>query len=131
MRRLKPTMASAVFDRVRHVGLTLADVKAGIRYDGSPVLTVRGCFVAGLATHASAEPETLVVRSDFEDRQWLLQDAPETYYVTSYYEKYPVVLVRLGHVTEDALHDLLAVSRQMACEKAPKRPLRPSKRDEW
>src|SRR5262245_38379736 len=130
MRRPRPTTASAAFDRVRHVGLTLADVQAGIRYDGSPVLTVRGCFVAGLATHVSAEPETLVVRSAFEDRQWLVDDAPETYYLTSYYEKYPVVLVRLGQVTEDALHDLLAVSRQMACEKAPKRPLRPPPR-EW
>jgi hypothetical protein len=42
------------------------------------VLKVGGCFMAGLATHHSAEPATLVVRSGFEEREWLLEDAPET-----------------------------------------------------
>jgi hypothetical protein len=60
------------------VGLALPDVEATTRYDGSPVLKVGGCFMAGLATHHSAEPATLVVRSGFEEREWLLEDAPET-----------------------------------------------------
>ena len=32
--------------------------------------------MAGLATHRSAEPATLVVRSAFEDREWRPEDAP-------------------------------------------------------
>ena len=77
--------------------------------------------MAGLATHPSAEPNTLVVRMDFEDRDWLLEDAPETYYVTDYYLSYPVVLVRLSRVDRDALRDLLAVSRRLALAKTRKR----------
>jgi hypothetical protein len=109
------------FDAVRSVGLTLPDVEATTRYDGSPLLKVGGCFMAGLATHESAEPDTLVVRVDLEERELLLEDAPETYYVTDYYRANPVVLVRLSHVNRDALHDLLSVSWRLTLEKARKR----------
>jgi hypothetical protein len=77
--------------------------------------------MAGLASHPSAEPDTLVVRSDFEERAYLLEDAPETYYLTDSYENYPVVLVRLSQVNEDALRDLLSVSRRLTVAKARKR----------
>lgn len=82
--------------------------------------------MAGLATHSSAEPDTLVVRSSFEDRQLLLQDAPAIYYMTDHYEPYPVVLVRLSRIDQDALRDLLAVSRRIAMEKGKKRKAQPS-----
>jgi hypothetical protein len=86
------------FELVRTIGLTLPDVEAATKYDGSPVLKAGGCFMAGLAGHASAEPGSLVVRSRVEDRAWLLEDAPDTYYVTDYYERHPVVLVRLDRI---------------------------------
>lgn len=117
-------MNSSAFEIVKKVGLGFAGVEATTKYDGSPVLKAGGCFMAGLAMHASAEPDTLVVRSEFEDRQWLLEDAPETYYVTDYYEKYPVVLVRLARVDQHALRDLLSVSHRLAMEKT-----RPRKTD--
>ena len=53
----------------------------------------------------------------------ILEDAPDTYYVTDYYQPYPVVLVRLPHLDREALRDLLAVSWRMAMEKA-RRPKR-------
>jgi hypothetical protein len=108
------------FDAVKRVGLTLPDVEATIRYDGSPTLKAGGCFMAALAFHHSAEPDTLVVRMDPADREALLEDAPETYYVTEYYERHPVVLARLSHLTTDALHDLLSVSRRLTLAKARK-----------
>ena len=111
------------FETVKDLGLALPDVEATIRYDGATVLKVGGCFMAGLATHRSAEPETLVVRIDLEEREWLLADAPETYYVTDYYRPYPLVLVRLCRVDRDALGDLLAVSRRLTVEKTGKRSL--------
>ena len=95
----------------------MPDVAAATKYDGSPVLKAGGSFMAGLARHPSAEPDTLVVRIDLEDRTWLLDDAPATYYVTEYYRPYPVVLVRLAHVDRDALVDLLAASRRLALAK--------------
>lgn len=117
----------ALFEPVRKVGLALPGVEAVIRYDGSPVLKAGGSFVAGLASHPSAEPDTLVVRVGLEEREWLLEDAPDTYYVTDYYRTYPIVLVRLSHVDRDALHDLLAVSRRLALEKSRSRSARISK----
>ena len=106
---------------VKVVGLTFPNVEATIRYDGAPVLKAGGCFMAGLASHRSAEPGTLVVRIGLDERAWLLEEAPDTYYVTDYYRPYPLVLVRLSRVDRDALHDLLSTSRRLALEKAGRR----------
>ena len=114
----RPQMDS--FETVRAVGLALPDVEATTRYDGSPVLKLRGCFMAGLATHRSAEPDTLVVRVEFEQRELLLEDAPETYYLTDYYRNYPVVLVRLSRTDQDMRRDLLSVSWRLTLAKAGK-----------
>src|SRR5262249_53187138 len=100
------------FSNVRKVGLALADVETATRYDGSPMLKVGGSFMAGLATHPSAEPGTLVVKYELEARERLLEDAPETYYLTDYYQRYSLVLVRLARIEPDALRDLLSVSRR-------------------
>lgn len=105
------------FDRVRRIGLTLTGVEWSTRYDGSPRLTLDGCFVAGLATHESAEADTLVVRMDQDQRTLLLEDAPDTYYVTDYYARYPLVLARLPAMTDEALRDLLATSRRLTVPK--------------
>jgi hypothetical protein len=91
----KQTVTDA-FDIVRTVGLTLPHVEATTKYDGSPVLKVDGIFMAGLATHPSAEPDTLVVRAGLEDRERLMEDAPETCYrlmADARRKKFSVVLV--------------------------------------
>jgi hypothetical protein len=106
---------------VKTVGLALPGVEATTRYDGSPVLKVGGIFMAGLATHRSAEPETLVVRSGLQEREWLIEDAPETYYLTDYYRSYPLVLVRLSQIHRDALRDLLSASLRLTLPKVRKR----------
>ena len=74
--------------------------------------------MAGWATHRSAEPQTLVVRAGLEEREWLMADAPETYYLTDYYRRYPLVLVRLARIDRDALRDVLSVSRRLTLPKA-------------
>jgi hypothetical protein len=120
-RRPKRQIPSPTFDTVRMVGLGLPDVEATTKHDGSPVLKVGGAFMAGLATHRSAEPDTLVVRVGSEERECLLEDAPETYYLTDYYRSHPVVLVRLSRIDRDALRDLLFVSWRLTLPKARKR----------
>jgi hypothetical protein len=120
-RKSTPELPMGAFDIVRTAGLALPDVEATTKYDGSPVLKVDGAFMAGLATHPSAEPETLVVRAGIEERESLIEDAPETYYVTDYYRSYPVVLVRLSRVRPDALRDLLRGSWRMTTAKTRKR----------
>ncbi len=109
------------FDIAKELGCSLPNVEATTRYDGAPVLKVHGVFMAGLAMHASAEPDTLVVRAELEDREGLLEDAPDTYYVTDYYRRYPVVLVRLSLLNRDVLRELLTGSWRMTVEKSRKR----------
>jgi hypothetical protein len=112
---------TGAFRRVEAVGLALPHVEAATRYDGCRILKACGCFMAGLATHPSAERNTLVVRIALDERAWLLEDAPDVYYVTDYYRKYPVVLVRLARIDREALRDLLAVSWRLAMAKAGNR----------
>ena len=111
-------LTADAFAAVRTVRLALPDVEAGTKYDGSPVLRMRGCFMAGLATRSSAEPDTLVVRADYEEREWLIEDASEIYYVTDYYHNHPVVLARLSRIDREALRDLLASSWRLTAPKA-------------
>ena len=106
------------FETITRLARRFPDVEAVTKYDGSPVLKVNGSFVAGLAT--DAEADTLVVRMRMDERAFLLEDAPDTYYVTDYYSRYPVVLARLSELNHDAVHDLLAQSRALALEKAPR-----------
>jgi hypothetical protein len=121
--RQRPTKRKVVdaFEMVRVVGLALPDVEAAMKYDGSPILRVGGSFMAGLATHPSAEPDTLVVRHGLEERERLIEDAPETYYLTDYYRRYPLVLARLSRIAPDALRDLLSVSWRLTSMKVRKR----------
>ena len=124
-RRPAKQPVTSAFDIVRTVGLTLPGVEATTKYDGSPVLKVDGIFMAGLAMHPSAEPDTLVVRAALEDRERLVEDAPETYYLTDHYRSYPLVLVRLSRIEPEALRDLLSVSSRMTTAKSrrPRPPL--------
>ena len=113
--------ASARFDDVIAVGLELPEVEAATRYDGTPVLRLRGCFLAGVAAHPSAEPDSVSVRCEPDDRALLLEDAADTYYTTDYYRKFPVVLARLKRLDRAALRDLLNVSWQLTSLKSKRR----------
>ena len=94
------------FDIVREIGLALPDVQVSTMY-GSPALKVRGALLACLPVHKSAEPESLAVRIDFDQRAGLLAEAPETYSLTDHYLDHPLVLVRLSKIRIDELRDLL------------------------
>ena len=102
---------AVTFEAVRALGHEFPDLQESTMY-GSPALKLGKRLVACLAIHRSAEPGSLVVRTDFEQRSALLGDDPETYYVTDHYAKHPVVLVRLARVQHDQLRDLLAAARQ-------------------
>jgi hypothetical protein len=116
------------FDLVRRIGLALSDVEEGIAY-GSPALKVRGKMFACLAVHRSAEPNTLAVSIDFDHRDELISEEPKTYYLTDHYVSFPYVLVRLPHIRQDALRDLLLMSwRFVSITSRPGVQRRPRKR---
>src|SRR4051812_9473426 len=95
------------FTTVRAIGSQLPDVENTMMY-GGPALKLEGRLLACIATNKAAEPGTLVVRTTFEQRDLMIAEEPETYYVKPHYQTYPVVLVRLSRVTREAMKDLLA-----------------------
>ena len=108
------------FDTVRKIGLALPSVEEGTSY-GAPALKVRGKMLACVPTHRSAEPGSLAVRVDFDDRAELLAAAPDVYYVTDHYLNYNAVLVRLSRVTPDVLRDLLGMAHKFVIAEAARR----------
>jgi len=97
------------FDTVRRIGLTFPGVEDSTAY-GRLALKARGKLLACVPTHRSAEPDSLVVRMDFEDRAALLAEAPDVYYVTEHYVGYSSVLVRLSRVNPEVLRGLLGMA---------------------
>jgi hypothetical protein len=111
---------NVTFDTVREIGLAMPDVDEGTAYR-SPALRVRGKLFACLATHKSAEPNSLVVCIDFDQRDELIGEDPRTYYLKPHYVNYPCVLVRLQEVHRDALRDLLLMAWRFVSEKNKRR----------
>ena len=111
------------FDLVRSLGLAMPDVEQGTAW-GSPALKVRGQMFACMAIHRSAGPDTLVVRIDLDQRDGLIAEQPEIYYLTEHYVNYPCVLVRLGQIRQDALRDLLSMARQFVSKNKPRRSVK-------
>jgi hypothetical protein len=84
-------------------------VEEGTAY-GSPALKVRGKMFACIPSHRSAEPDSLVIRIDFDRREELIAADPKTYYLKDHYLGYPCVLVRLTRIRRDELRDLLLMA---------------------
>ncbi len=113
------------FDLVRTLGLKLPHAEEGTAF-GKPALKVHGKAFVCMASHKSAEPDSLVVRTSLEQRAELLAADPEVYYITEHYEGYPAVLVRLRKVPPDILKDVLGMAHR--CMTRAKPSTRPKKR---
>jgi hypothetical protein len=112
------------FDIVRNIGLALPGVEESTAY-GCPALKIHGKLLACVPAHRSAEPGSLVVRVDFDDRAELLAADPDVYYVTDHYVGYSGVLVRLSRVNPDVLRDLLGMAHKFVTRNAaPRSPAR-------
>ncbi len=94
------------FKTVESIGRTLPDVEMTMTW-GKPTLKVGGKMFVCIASHKSAEPNTLVARMDIADRDALIDDDPDTYYLKDHYVDYPCVLVRLSRVRADALRHIV------------------------
>src|SRR5262245_42560721 len=97
------------FDTVKKIGLTLPGVEESRTY-GVSSLKVRGKLMACPAINKAAEPNSLMIRVSFDERDALIGEDPDTYYVVEHYVPYPCVLVRLSRVNASALRDLLGMA---------------------
>jgi hypothetical protein len=108
------------FDTVRNIGLALPGVEESTAY-GFPALKVQGKLLACVPANRSAEPGSLVLRMDFDDRAELLAADPDVYYVTDHYAGYDAVLVRLSRVNSNVLQDLLGMAHKFVTRNAAHR----------
>jgi hypothetical protein len=108
------------FDIVRSIGLALPGVEESAAY-GQPALKVRGKLLARVPAHRSAEPNSLVVFVDFDDRAELLAPDPDAYFVTEHYVDHTSVLVRLSRVNPDVLLHLLGMAHKFVTRNAVSR----------
>ena len=99
------------FETVRQIGLELPGVRESTAY-GMPALKINGKLLAAIPANRSVEPDSLVVRISFEDRDELLAADPKLYYLTEHYVGYDAVLVRLPCVSSEVLKDLLRTARK-------------------
>jgi hypothetical protein len=99
-----------VFETVRTLAAGLSDVTESTSW-GAPALKVRGTMFACMATNKSAEPCTLVARLSFVDRDWLITQNPDVFYLKPHYLDHPCVLARLDRIKPKDLKELLVNSR--------------------
>lgn len=95
---------------------------------GREVVRVNGKVIAFPAANERSRPPEfpadeafVVIKVDKFERMALLHDDPQTFFVTSHYESYPGVIVRLRTVDTAQLHELLLEAWKMV---APKRVVR-------
>ncbi|SDR62747.1 hypothetical protein SAMN05444161_0607 [Rhizobiales bacterium GAS191] len=103
------------FADVREMALALPGVGEGTSY-GTPALKLGKKMLARL----KEDGETLVIKLGFDERDMLMEAAPESFFITEHYRAYPYVLVRLAHVHPPTLRRLI---EQAWREAAPKRLL--------
>jgi len=100
------------FDTVRQIAQTLPGAEESTSY-GTPAFKVKGKLFA----RQHQDGESLVVGVDFEEREGMMNAAPEKFYITDHYLNYPWMLVRLSKVRPDELRDLLIGSWRRAAPK--------------
>lgn len=99
------------FDDVIRFGVTLEGVEEGTSY-ATPALKMRGHLMARHRPDLNAA----AVATTFEEREELMREQPEIYFITDHYLKYPWVLVHLERLQPAIMRDLLRRARQIVGE---------------
>ena len=120
MAATRPSRRRDPFAPVEAIGRTLPDVEVTTTW-GKSALKVRGKMFVCIPSHKSAEPDSLVVMMAIPDRDALVAEEPDTYYLKDHYVGYPCILVRLSRVHPDALHGLVVgAHRFMSAKRKPR-----------
>ena len=103
------------WETVRKIGLAMPGVEDGTSY-GTPALKAK----KKLFVRLREEGDVIVLPMSFEQREALMAEDPDTYFITDHYLKYEYVLVRLKKVSEAAMRDLLNGAYRRILRKTPK-----------
>ena len=88
---------------VRKLVLSFPETEEGTSY-GRPSFKVKGKFF----TRIRAEDDSLVLLEvPFDEREMLMEAAPETFHITPHYKDYPSVLARIESLHPGSLQNFL------------------------
>ena len=104
--------SSLTWESVREIAKTLPGAEESTSYR-TPAFKVKGKLFA----RQHQDGESLVVSVDFDQREEMMSAAPEKFYITDHYLKYPWMLVRMSKVRPGELRDLLIGSWRRAAPK--------------
>jgi len=109
-----PGSMAASFKRVAAIAAKakLPGLAESVSY-GTPSLKVAGKFLARMK-----DADTLVLRCPLEEKELLMESAPEIYFETDHYKGWPAILVRLAKIDAGELRHRLALAWRM---QAPRR----------
>lgn len=113
---VKQRRSETSFDEVVEIARLMPDVEEVASPRGR-AFKIRKKLLACQAVHKSAEPNSLVVRVGFDEREVLLAAEPDVYYLTDHYRGYPAILVRLSKVRRKALTQLLETAAEFVSAK--------------
>jgi hypothetical protein len=109
---MPPKPRTHPFARVRAAAAHLPEVEESTWF-GTPSLKVRGKSFTRLK-----DADTLVVMCALDEKEMLMEAAPEVYFETDHYKGWPAVLVRLKSIKAAELRHRLEQAWRL---KAPKR----------
>jgi hypothetical protein len=90
------------YDDVRKLALKLPNVEEGTSY-GTPALKVK----KKLFVRLREEGDVIVLKMPFDQREAMMAEDPEKFFITDHYLNYEWVLVRLTKIDKHAMRDLL------------------------
>ena len=89
------------WEALRAIALSFPGVTEGTSY-GTPAFRVGKAFL----TRLKEDGESIVMGIDFDEREMMLEVAPEIFHITDHYRGYPAVLVRLAPCDDAELRRL-------------------------
>src|SRR5256886_11740608 len=102
VKKRKTITAGVSFDTVRQIAETLPGAEESTSYRTPAFKVKKKLFV-----RQHQDGESLVIGINFEEREEMMNAAPEKFYITDQYLNYPWMLVRMSQVNRDELRDLL------------------------
>ncbi|MDW6025666.1 MmcQ/YjbR family DNA-binding protein [Mesorhizobium sp. BAC0120] len=103
---------SSAFAKLKAAAEGLPEIEEGTSY-GTPALKVRKKFLCRVR-----DPDTVVVMCPLEEKEVLMEAAPQFYFETDHYKGWPSMLVRVHAVP---LEELALRLRRAWLMQAPKR----------
>ena len=97
------------YDDVRKLALQLPNVEEGKSYGTAALKVKKKLFV-----RLKEEGDVIVLKMPFDQREAMMAEAPEKFFITDHYLNYEWILVRLPEVTAPEMRDLLKVAHRAA-----------------